>query len=70
MPDFTVVAVGAMLAGERMFAEWHHARERRYLVNAAIATTPAELKQLEAKPPRQPKKPREPIDGYTEPVGI
>lgn len=65
-----IIVVAVLLAAERAFAEWRNAKERRYLINAAIATTPAELKQLEAKPERRPRPQHEPIDGFSEAVGI
>lgn len=69
MSDLIAGILVIALAAERMFAEWTHAKERRYLINAAIADTPGELKLLEAKPPKRQAAP-EPIDGFEGQVGI
>ncbi len=69
MPNLVAVILVVGLAVERGFSEWLHAKERRYLTNAAIAKTPGELKQLEAKVPRKRPEPVS-IDGFDGQVGI
>lgn len=69
MPNLIAALLIVGLLSERAFAEWTHAKERRYLVNAAIADTPAELKVLDA-PRRMPKPKKEPIDGFAGQIGI
>lgn len=71
MPDAIAGLLVLALAAERMFAEWLHARERRYLTNATIAKTPGELRVLEeSSRRRQPKPVQEEIDGFEGQVGL
>lgn len=70
MPDLAIVLLVAGAVCERAWSEWLHAKERRYLVNATIATTPGELKALEHKGERRPKAVVPAPDGYEHPVGI
>lgn len=67
MPDVVAVMLVTALAVERVIAEYLHARERRYLVNAAIAKTPGELRMLDK--PEKRRKVAELPDGYDGQVG-
>ena len=69
MSDLVAALIVIGLAVERGLAEWLHARERRYLINAAIADTPGELRVLEHKLERRREaKPTLP-EGFENQVG-
>ena len=71
MPDLIAVLIVIGVTAERAWTEWLHARERRYLINAAIADTPGELRVLEQ--PRRRKEPKlagDIPDGFDGQVGL